>query len=61
MTILKPISGLEAEIEFTDTGIKYFRSEELLPPAIFKKPPTTGFAILFDPCMLVTFIRLSEK
>lgn len=61
MTTIKPISGLDAEIEFTATGIKYFRWEELVPPEIFNKPPSTGFAILFDPRMLVTLIRLRER
>jgi len=61
VSILKTISGLTSELSYTATGIKYFDWEELVPPEIFKSPPPTGFAILFDPRMLITLIRLRER
>lgn len=62
MTIsVKPIRTLPISLEFTPTGIMYFDWQELVPPEIFKAPPATGFAILFDPRLLITLIRLRER
>ena len=61
MSIVTPIHGLSPTLEINAVGIKYFTWEELVPPEIFRAPPATGFAILFDPRMLMTLIRLREK
>lgn len=59
---VKPFPSLSSyDIPMTKSGIQYFDWQELVHPNIFKKPPVTGFAILFDPRMLITLIRLRER
>lgn len=57
----QPFPGLSYSLEYTSSGIKYFSWQELLPPEIYNSPPPVGFAILFDPRMLLTLIRLRER
>lgn len=61
MPTCQPFPKLSYSLEYTPTGIKYFDWKELVPPEIYNNPPPVGFAILFDPRMLLTLVRLRER